>query len=294
MQALEKSAATYFTTCKQDEVHVRYNKLTSTGYMKWQHYHNAYELALMVQGEGVCCVNGEMIRMQKDHLYLIPSTEPHIMKYSDRTPHALYHIYFFENLLQELAQESCLDIGRILFSSYAIPLTKQILNKLEKLIHAAVEHCKTGDPQEQFSARLLTKYILLTLARHAQSITAEADTSAGHPTVRKAAQYVNEHYAEELSLDKLADRFGLSKHYLCRLFRGDMGMTLTAYINTIRVQNACLLLGEGRLSISDIAERTGFSSTAYFDRQFKAQMNLTPSQYLRETAQPAHAPASAE
>ena len=129
--------------------------------------------------------------------------------------------------------------------------------------------------------RLLHSFfkVLISLA----STTGEQllDTKHLSPTLIKITRYIEENYTSQISLQTLASQFGLSKQYIMRLFREQFGMTVTHYINEVKLRKSLDLLTFHSLSISEVAYAVGFSSLYYFDRIFKKTYSLTPSEYQR-------------
>ena len=93
-------------------------------------------------------------------------------------------------------------------------------------------------------------------------------------------EYIDEHFAEELSLENCASLLCLNKSYLCRLFRNATGTTLWDFINFVRVCKSEEMLA-GNMNLSEIAYAAGFSSPSYFHRTFKKYKNLPPSEYRK-------------
>ncbi len=107
-------------------------------------------------------------------------------------------------------------------------------------------------------------------------------TGTGNPHIRKALVYIGEHIYEKISLDVLARELSLNKSYLCKLFKKDMGMTLTDYIYEQKIKQAERLLLEKTYPFSEIGTFLGFPSQSYFIKIFKRVTGTTPSQWLTE------------
>jgi signal transduction histidine kinase/DNA-binding LacI/PurR family transcriptional regulator/DNA-binding response OmpR family regulator len=101
--------------------------------------------------------------------------------------------------------------------------------------------------------------------------------------VRKAMVYLHEHYMESISLEDAARHVSISKEYLARCFRQEMGITLVTYLNRYRVRQAKVLLDKGGRNLTEIALETGFSSSAYFSRVFRKEVGISPREYIRTT-----------
>lgn len=93
-------------------------------------------------------------------------------------------------------------------------------------------------------------------------------------------EYIDENFAEELSLERCAELLSLNKSYLCRIFRKATGMTVSDFINFVRVNKSEEMLSENK-NLSEIAYAVGFSSLSYFHRTFKKYKSVSPSAYRK-------------
>ena len=150
-------------------------------------------------------------------------------------------------------------------------------NKLQYQLSRCSEYRYGNSPLDRL--RLLNSFFtaLLTLA----SDTGEQllDTKHLSPTLLKLIRYIEENYTSPLSLQILSEQFALSKQYIMRLFRQQFGVTVTHYINEIRLRKSLELLTFHSLSISEVAYAVGFSSVYYYDRLFKSTYSITPTEY---------------
>lgn len=100
-------------------------------------------------------------------------------------------------------------------------------------------------------------------------------------TVEQICAYLAENYQQKFSLTEVAARFYLSPYYLSRLFRRVTGQSIVDYINGRRIEAAQQLLENTTMSVSDVAEQTGFASAAHFRRVFREVMGVGPLQYRK-------------
>jgi len=122
---------------------------------------------------------------------------------------------------------------------------------------------------------------------HIESALARSATlgSEAQRIVRKALVYLHEHHMESISLEDAARHVSMSKEYLARCFRQEMGITLVTYLNRYRVNRARDLLDKGERNLTRIALETGFSSSAYFSRVFRQEVGISPRDYLKPAKQ---------
>lgn len=99
------------------------------------------------------------------------------------------------------------------------------------------------------------------------------------PLMQKVINHINLNLNEPQSLNVLSGLFHVSPSYLSNLFKQETGVTLTAYINSQRMERAANRLEHSSDSISSIAESVGFLDINYFTKVFKKVMGETPSQY---------------
>lgn len=109
----------------------------------------------------------------------------------------------------------------------------------------------------------------------------EAETDS-RENVLRSARYIEEHYAEKLTLDELAGVAFLSKYYYTRAFSRCTGMTPYEYLNSVRLSQARRLLFTSTLSVEEIGWTVGFGGGKNFIRRFKQATGATPGEYRRQ------------
>lgn len=105
-----------------------------------------------------------------------------------------------------------------------------------------------------------------------------------HKKVAEAISIVLEHHNEVESLDDVAERLGVTKTYLSKVFKEDLDVNFVTFLCRVRVSKAKGLMLRGITSISDISEQVGYADAKYFSRVFKRITGETPSQYLSTVA----------
>lgn len=101
----------------------------------------------------------------------------------------------------------------------------------------------------------------------------------GQVLVRKAMDYIESNYANNISLNIVASHVHLSPAYLSRIFNKKTGSGLSEYLAQVRLKNAKQQLRMSIATIDQIAAATGFNSSSYFSAIFKKNEGITPSEY---------------
>ncbi|MDO4483751.1 MAG: AraC family transcriptional regulator [Clostridia bacterium] len=97
--------------------------------------------------------------------------------------------------------------------------------------------------------------------------------------VRTVILYLQQHYADRITLEMLAGMINLDKSYLCRLFKRETGESILQFLTRIRLEKAASLLRKGSASAKDISSLVEFDDPFYFNRLFKKQYGMTPGEY---------------
>ena len=101
-------------------------------------------------------------------------------------------------------------------------------------------------------------------------------------TILAALEYIHVHFAEELIVGELAERFGMERRRFSYLFEQLTGLTPIQYITEYRVEKAKELLRTSNISVTKIAELVGYPDSFYFSRVFKKHINVSPSMYRKQ------------
>jgi len=134
-----------------------------------------------------------------------------------------------------------------------------------------IERIHTPEELERYLERLVSE--VCRRVRHKKD---ERD-----PIIDGVAQYVETHYAEDVSLDLLAERLGITGGYLSTYFKEKTGINFVDYVGEFRIQKAKDLLLHTDMKIQDIASKTGYVTMSSFNRAFKRFTGITPSEYRR-------------
>lgn len=99
--------------------------------------------------------------------------------------------------------------------------------------------------------------------------------------IQLALEYVHAHYAEDISVVKLAQVLNLSANYLSNIFKHETGLRIIEYINHYRIKKAKKLLSDPSCKVYEVAEKTGFQETSYFCKVFKEIEGRTVTEFRR-------------
>lgn len=112
------------------------------------------------------------------------------------------------------------------------------------------------------------------VAERAGQVQREAD-----PLCVEVETYIDAHYAEELTLERLGRVFHISPYHLAHVFKQQTGYSLKQYILRLRIGQSQIMIMDTRLPISEIARSVGFEDAAHFSKLFSKYVGMSPSEY---------------
>ena len=96
-------------------------------------------------------------------------------------------------------------------------------------------------------------------------------------------EYIAENLSEDITVNKLSEMAHLSKSYFMKCFKKFLGLTVTEYINQVRIKAICELLLNTDRKVTEIAFSCGFRNIPNFNRRFKETVGCTPYEYRRDS-----------
>ena len=251
------------------------------------HYHPEIQISYVIEGTGTRIIGNSIGRFNKNELYVIGSNIPHVFK-SDKTyyekkstlSHAI-SFYFTENVF-----------GSEFFN---LPETKEINNLLiasKKIVlyeGNAISYLKDdffgitevhGFEKLQMFFKILHSISRLKNQKLLSKTTYEQrNTEKYGKRINDIFDFVINNYKKSVTLNKAAEIANLSTTAFCRFFKERTRKSFTEFLNEVRIGEACKLLINNDLNISQICYEVGFNNISNFNRKFKEITNLTPKEY---------------
>lgn len=107
-------------------------------------------------------------------------------------------------------------------------------------------------------------------------------TATRHDPMRKAMDFIEAHYADQVTLPAVAKIAGLSVSRLAHVFKAQVGMSFTAYLNLVRINWAKYYLTNSCLRVSEIAFQAGFGNLSHFNHVFRRSTGAAPTRYRQQ------------
>ena len=253
------------------------------------HFHPELEIMLVQEGSGIRFVGNSMERFQAGDLVLYGSNIPHLYRsdkeYYQKDTELVSKatvVYFKENFLGDSFWQlpPIAPIKKLLaLSRRGIKFQGEAQEELKRQIQLL-------DEQKNSIGRIIDLLSILKVMAETKEYELLLNTAFTKyvsedecERINKVYQFIIDNYTENPTLEQVSAVANMSETAFCRYFKSHTNKTYTQFLNDIKVDNACRLLIDNRLSISQICFETGFNNFTHFNDQFKKITGITPKQY---------------
>lgn len=237
-----------------------------------KHIHPYFHMFYIAAGSCRMVAGDEVYLLHPGHCLLVPSGREHAYFNDSDAPIDFLEIKF--SLPHSVLDTQLIGKGvRVSDSPLVGLLFEQILKEYSALGSLA------DDSAAAYLSAIL--YALDENERSQKQPFRYVDTSSYSELTQRVVRYLEEHYGEDLSLDKLSAAMDYNKSYLCVAFKKDTHLTILDCLNTIRIRRAAELLVYSEHSLAQVAEMCGFASASNFNRVFLKYVGITPGQCRR-------------
>ncbi len=229
---------------------------------------NYFELIYTVGGHGIVEVDGQSFECVANTIFLIDCSIPHSFRVKQGKTWKYKHVHFVVNgAARNVASHACLVL--VYDSGMLNSCFDDILSELH---HISANTCF-----------FLSQYISTILTEMIRYQFQESFTDPQTKLIRRAVEYIHEHYMEKITIKQLAGDEFVSTYHFIRLFKKYYGVPPYNYLMEYRLKRAQYLFMQHKF-IKEVAKECGFSSTNSFSRAFQKRFGMSPSEYRENVA----------
>ncbi len=233
------------------------------------HWHEFYEIELIISGSGSYIIDGVDRKIEKNMLFFMTPVNFHKVI----TDNSQVITLMFTG---EVCDLDLLFRLSSVFNSDSVLLCDEDAKYLATIMHELNIACAEND--DEYSFHLLNS-ILGKICRinnpHRHGYMSK---------VQKAMLYIQNNFRNDIQLSNIAHAAGVTPSYMSSIFAKECGVSFNKYLNTIRYDYAKKLLEYSDMTVTDICFESGFCDYANFERHFKEKFFMSPRQYRTEKA----------
>ena len=244
------------------------------------HWHDYYELSLVVSGEAEHVVNGVSRAIGPGSAFLLSPADFHAIRAGHREPLACYNTVIDSAVMErQLAAIGAPVIDGFPWQADGLQDTEPDFRRLQ----TELEEPRLGSSRV---AEALVACLVIELARRSGvEDQARMRPRTSEDDLREAVLYVDRHFREPISLADAAARAHLSPNYFSERFHQVTGTSFQLYLQERRLRFARSLLASTSLSVTEVCHAAGFSTLSHFGRAFRRRYGTPPSTRSRHVTQ---------
>lgn len=255
--------------------------------MPFQHFHSFYELMILISPQAYHLVEGIPYSIRSGDIVLLRPSVLHRSEYQKGAPSKRLIIGF----LYPPSLWGMPETYQKLFEPFYSPLPIfRFPSKQQQLVNEKLNRIyRYSFQDEEPELKSLIVHGMFVEFLYTLRQLAPFNTYSNEPLKDEASQkiytianFIHNHYSQELTLDSLSREFYISPYYLSHQFKDVTGYTLTQYIQMTRIRNVQYLLLNTKKKISELAEECGFTSFSQFNRIFQKYCSQSPSEFRKD------------
>lgn len=244
------------------------------------HWHEEYEILVCKDNYFTIGVNDHFYTLTKDEIIIIKSNEIHCVLSPENSSHLT--MKFNPILLQPYFPDFVTFSSLELISTYWNKKDKDNILSLIQEIWKEFDTKRKGYQSVICGKLLMLQAYIVRYLTHADYTKKEGSSTDGPRNVSVIYDilfYISRYYKDKLTLKDCAAHFGFNTNYFSSLFSNATGITFHKYVQTLRLREFEYLLTTTDDSITEVCSRSGFSNLKTAYRIFKAEWNMSPSEY---------------
>lgn len=260
-----------------------------TQLMLMAHCHQAMELIWVWKGSMVVTCDGETYTLRENDFYLFPPLCCHSAE--NFSPDCVRLVITVELSILGVdlgrSPDELSKIAALLQSvqRYSAKWPPELAQEIRTLMLQLYQEHKNRTEYWKFAVKTKLSELILQILRNTPKCRPHKRNEMAMK-LQSLLEYIAMNYCRKLTLEACAEHMGFNPSYLSRYFHQHMGLTFQDYVKKLRINHAQFLLCNHDLSIGEAAFGAGFGDVKTFNKLFKQETGMTPTQYRATLEEP--------
>ncbi len=247
------------------------------------HTHDYYEFYLFIEGDISMQVGRDIYPIHfGDAMLILPEMAHHAIIRNPEIPYRRFVFWMSKEFCESLGHLSSCYTYAINYAKengqYLYHLNQIAVNSLQSKMLRLLEEMQASRFGKELQISLYVEDLILSINRLVYDILEPKRHFSDASLYTSLVEYIEEHLEDELSLEKLAEEFCISKYHIAHVFKDNMGLSIHQYITKKRLV-LCQEAICANTSITDVYHTYGFGDYSSFYRAFKKEYGVSPKEY---------------
>ena len=238
------------------------------------HLHRDLELVYMLGGEVTAYADSIRCVLHPGDVFLTFPNQIHF--YDSYTTEQYFRAIIKPDVMPELMEAFTMGVPQspVIRNTTDFPRIRQLFELLTDI-------CTQEKNTNEYLSPLRRGCLLALFSELLSHMSINRPSVGDSGALRSIVSFCSQNFSENLSLSLLEEKLHLNKYYISHLFSEKLGIRFNDYINSLRIFEACKMLVNSDLSVTEISEYVGFNTLRTFNRAFSKQTGYSPSEYRK-------------
>lgn len=260
------------------------HRLSEENFRLLHHYEHCYQVLFLIKGKVGYQVGTKNYTVEKGSMILLNTLEDHYLEVLE---------YPYERILFQISptwfsQEiKCPGLISAFIKndnifSHMITVSEPVWEYLKKILCDMLAEVSEKKEYWEYALASDLRLFFICLKRVCPEAFSKESESLASTIAFRILNYIDEHFAEEITIDSIAKKMNFNRHYISHVFKNVIGYSIMDYVLSLRINRAKELLTHTKEKISDISLKCGYTDFAYFSRIFKRSTGVSPRTFRNE------------
>lgn len=251
---------------------------SSEGYSLESHLHDCYEFVYITDGHCIYTIEGREYFVSPGDLIFTRPNELHSFSFPEKCTFTRQFIHVYPDYIKAFPEISGIFHEKEYAAKNFIPANVVEEYGLDKIFNTLKSYTNESLPETFIIAYSKVLELMAKTIEIMRTVDISQHHAIKNKTIYKILRYIDEHFAENITLEDVADELYLSNVYISRVFKQELGLNLKTHINMRRIVMAKNMIAANE-KISSVYTKCGFENYSTFYRSFMRFVGMSPDEF---------------
>lgn len=257
----------------------------SDGYHYDSHFHSTVEILICVSGSCTLTILQTPVELKTNEYLVIFPDNPHCTDVASPSGCRLLQIHFHPEIFMDMFSDRLKDNGLSFLLNLSLNQKKYLKSRtsgpFSYCVYYLIQEARQHSDNWEKMLDLYFSQLVILISRDVNDCI-PSDNICSNRHIVMSVYYINQNYAQKMTVDDIAGYCGVSSRFLTKLFNEQFGLNISTYITYFRINKSIEIMNqhENNYPLTQLALDVGFGSLQHYSKIFKEKMSMTPTNYF--------------